>query len=107
MAKALQGPNRPYMVRARKRIEGTQALTKLIDYVAADPTGDNGPKPGDLMTHKQVDVCLALVKKVVPDLSSQTLHVTDEKTSARELTLAEINMRLERLRQPGPGETIQ
>jgi hypothetical protein len=79
-----------YAPKMRHRIEGSEALTKLLDFIAAP--ADEAPK---VMTPIQVNAALALLKKVVPDLSQQTLNVEDNTTTrARNLTRQQIEDRL-------------
>jgi hypothetical protein len=77
----------------RQRIEGTKALEKLVEYVEADPK-----ESIKIMTAHQATVALALLKKVSPDLSSQTLKVEVDNRPARLMKRAHIESELEFLR---------
>ena len=75
--------SKPWMVRARERTEASGILDKLIEYIMADP--EVAPT---LMTEGQARAAFVMLKKVMPDLSSQTVSVQATRDRpARELTL--------------------
>ena len=83
-----------YMARARTRIEATNLTKKLIAYVTATPD-----EAEQIMSQSQVNAAFALLKKVLPDIASQTVKV-EVKTDAptREMTLEELMTQWETLR---------
>ncbi len=76
-------PSKPWMVRARERTEASGILEKLIEFIMADP--EVAPT---LMTDAQARAAFVMLKKCMPDLSSQTVTVAPTRDRpARELTL--------------------
>jgi hypothetical protein len=80
------------MDRARERIQATDILKKVLAYICADPMAeDPRERPEAIMTDGQARAAFALLKKVLPDIASQTIQVqVMHDRPVREVTLDQL-----------------
>ena len=83
---------RPYMVRARERIQASGVVGKLLDYIMADPLDEDETKrPQAIMTDGQARAAFQLIKKILPDLAAQSIQVQVTRDQpVREVTLDQL-----------------
>ena len=96
-----------YIVKVRARIQGSKALTRIIEYIEADLSDygdaeDLKRRKQGLMTQAQVNAAFTLLRKVLPDVTAQTIVVEDSREEApREMTLGQLMTEWqERAQQP-------